>query len=121
MARIKPFLSEASKGRRLEWGEHFHDWNNEDWMDVIWSDDCAFSVGEVSGTVWVTCHPGEEYEEDCLVPRFARCTTVMVWGAVYRGVKSRLCYAHVNSLPVLVRDCITNRKNVSPNSNAREK
>ena len=90
VAQIKPFLSETSKGRRLEWGEHFRDWNNENWMDVIWSDECAFSVGEVSGTVWVTRRPGEEYEEDCLVPHFARRTTVIVWGAIYRGEKSRL-------------------------------
>lgn len=59
-------------------------------MNVIWSDECGFSVGEVSGTVWVTSRPGEEYEEDCLVPRFARHTTVMVWGAIYRNTKSRL-------------------------------
>lgn len=39
-------------------------------MNVIWLDECAFSVGEVSGTVWVTLCPGEEYEEDCLVPCF---------------------------------------------------
>jgi len=47
-------------------------------MDVIWSDECAFSVGEVCGTVWVTRRPGEEYNEDCLVPRFPRRNTIMV-------------------------------------------
>ena len=31
------------------------------------------------------------------------------------------CYAHVNSSPLLVRGCVTNRKNVCPNSNAHEK
>ena len=32
-----------------------------------------------------------------------------------------LCYAHVNSSPLLVRGSVTNRKNVCPNSNAHEK
>jgi len=59
-------------------------------MDIIWSDECAFSVGVVCGTVWVTRRPGEEYDEDCLVPRFPRRTTTMVWGAIYRNQKSHL-------------------------------
>jgi len=52
-------------------------------MDVIWSDECAFSVGEVCGTVWVSHCPGEEYDEDYLVPCFPHCTTIVVWGAIY--------------------------------------
>ena len=31
------------------------------------------------------------------------------------------CYAHVNSTQLLVRGCVTNRKNVCLNSNAHEK
>ena len=31
------------------------------------------------------------------------------------------CYAHVIRSPLLVRGCVTNRKNVCPNSNAHEK
>ena len=42
------------------------------------------------GTVWVTRRPGEEYLEDCLVPKFPRLTTVMVWGAIYRDLKGPL-------------------------------
>jgi len=59
-------------------------------MDIIWSDECAFSVGEVCGTVWVTRRPGEEYNEDFLVSCFPRRTTIMVWGAIYRNQKSHL-------------------------------
>ena len=35
--------------------------------------------------------------------------------------KGTVCYAHVNSLPLLVRGCVTNRKNLSLNSNTHEK
>lgn len=37
------------------------------------------------------------------------------------GAKVTDRYAHVNSTSILVRDCITNRKNVSLNSNACKK
>jgi len=87
---IKPFLSENSEGRRFEWGGLFHNWSSEDWMDVIWSDECSFSVGEVSGTVCVTRRPREKYEEDCLMPYIARRTTIMVWEVIYRNKKSCL-------------------------------
>ena len=90
VARVKPFLSQKSKIPHFEWGEHFHDWSREDLMNVIWSDECTFSMGEDSGTVWVTRRLREEFEEDCLVPRFPRLTTGMVWGAIYRNQKSSL-------------------------------
>lgn len=90
VAREKPFLSLAAKEKRMAWGERFRDWGVDDWADIIWSDECAFSVGDVCGTTWVTRRPEEEYHEDCLVPRFPRLTTVMVWGAIYRDQKGPL-------------------------------
>ena len=90
MARQKPFLSARAKERRLAWGERVRNWHREDWSDVIWMDECAFSVEDMCGTTWVTRRPGEQYEEDCLVPRFARQTTIMVWGAIYRNQKGPL-------------------------------
>ena len=38
----------------------------------------------------VTRRLGEEYLEDCLVPRFARRTSIMVWGAIYWDQKGPL-------------------------------
>jgi len=49
---------------------------------VIWTDKSAFNVGGAHGRVWVTCRPGEEYGEDCLVPKFCKLSLVMVWGAI---------------------------------------
>ena len=90
VARVKPFLSPAAKSKRQSWAETYEDWEVDDWQDVIWSDECAFSVGNMPGTVWVTRKPGEEYLEDCLVPKFPRLTTVMVWAAIYRDLKGPL-------------------------------
>jgi len=65
VVRVKPFLSPAARVKRNAWAEEFRDWSIQDCADVIWSDEYAFSPGQVSGTVWVTRRPGEEYIEDC--------------------------------------------------------
>jgi len=70
--------------------EQFRDWQVPDWADVIWTDECAFSVGQAQGTVWVTRRPGEEYLEHCLVPKLPRQSTIMVWGSIYRNLKGSL-------------------------------
>jgi len=66
IARVKTFLSSLAKVKRKDWGERYCDWTREDWHDVIKSDECALSVGQVPGNVWVTRRPGEEFLEDCL-------------------------------------------------------
>jgi len=90
IARIKPFLTQATKTKRKEWAEGYGDWTIQDWQDVIWSDECAFSVGQGPERVWVTRRPDEEYIEDCIVPKFPHRTTIMVWGAIYRNFKGPL-------------------------------
>jgi len=47
VARVKPFLTAATKSKRQAWGEKYQDWAVEDWQDVIWSDKCAF--------LWAIC------------------------------------------------------------------
>ena len=56
-------------------------------------------------------------------------TMIQVWTSNYPAVicgpavptSGPDCYAHVNSSPLLVRGCVTNRQNVCQNSNAHEK
>jgi len=90
IARVKPFLSPTARVKPNAWAEEFRDWSIQDWADVIWSDECAFSLEQVFGPVWVTRRPREECVEDCLVPKFAKQTTIMVWGLIYRNLKGPL-------------------------------
>lgn len=90
VARIKPFLDAEVKQKRLDQGLRFQDWAEGDWEDVIFSDEAAFNCDQLSGTIWVTRKPSEEYDEDCLVPKFQKLTTVMVWGAICGSQKSQL-------------------------------
>jgi len=65
------------------------DWTQADWHKVIWSDEAAFNMGGLSssGKVWVTRQAGEEDLEDCLVPKFPKLKTIMVWGC-FKGMVS---------------------------------
>jgi hypothetical protein len=83
VARVKPFLSITAKVQRLAWADNIHDWSIEDFQKVIWTDECGFNVGGFVGNTWVTRKPGEAYVEDCLVPKFQKLQTIMVWGCIY--------------------------------------
>ena len=39
-ARSKPFLTAKHKKDRLEWALRYVDWTVEDWLKVVWSDEC---------------------------------------------------------------------------------
>ena len=90
VARVKPFLNTVTKQKRLNWGQRFQAWAEVDWADMIFSDDAAFNCGQLSGMIWFTRKPSEKYNDDCLVPKFKKLTTVMVWGAICSSQKSEL-------------------------------
>jgi len=89
-AREKPFLTEKAKLIRKKWCEEQQDWTVEKWRKVMFSDECFIAAGGKRGKVFVTHMPGEEYLEDCLVPKFSHYSAVMVWGAIRGGQKSPL-------------------------------
>jgi len=84
VARQKPFFTDKIKQRQYDFALLYADWRIEKWRRVIWTDESAFNVGGhgAYSRVWVTCRPGEEYGEDCLVSKFCKLSLVMVWGAI---------------------------------------
>jgi len=90
IARAKPFLSVKNKTARLHFADTYHDWTVPDWSKVIWTDECAFNVGGFSGNTWVIRTPAEEFAEDCLVPKFRKLQTIMVWGCITGNRKGPL-------------------------------
>lgn len=43
-ARKKPWLSQKNKEKRLKWARQHQNWSEEDWSNVIWSDESNFEV-----------------------------------------------------------------------------
>ncbi|KAH0610558.1 uncharacterized protein H6S33_012085 [Morchella sextelata] len=92
VARVKPFLSPAAKIKRMNWADNLRGWDVADYQKIIWTDECAFNVGGFAGNTWVTRLPEEEYVEDCLVPKFRKLQTIMVWGCIYGNTKGPLVF-----------------------------
>jgi hypothetical protein len=85
VALKKPFLTEKSMENQYKFTFKFLDWKSKDWEFAIWTDECAFNVGGVPGRVYVTRRAREEYDNNCLIPRFAKRTCVMVWAFFIAG------------------------------------
>ena len=58
VAYSRPYLSQQSKEKRLDWAWHYADWTWADWNKVIWSDEAAFNVGGLSSS-GSTCHKSD--------------------------------------------------------------
>jgi len=77
VARQKPFFTDKVKQRRYNFALLHSHWGIEHQRRLIWTDESAFNVGDTHGRVWVIRRPGEEYGEDCLVPKFHKLSLVM--------------------------------------------
>ena len=94
---MKTFLTNRAKENQLAWAIDFADWGENDFADVIFSDEGAFNGGEQFGTIWVTREPGEQYIKDCLVRKFKKPTTIMVWRAIGGDQKSGVMIGETES------------------------
>ncbi|KAI0998304.1 hypothetical protein K3495_g9890 [Podosphaera aphanis] len=53
IAASKPPLSAENKRKRLEFATEYLDWNKEDWMRVLWTDETWVTDGRHS-SIWIT-------------------------------------------------------------------
>ena len=89
IARKKPYLDVTRRMKRLQFGLNTQSWSREMWRRVLWTDECYVWLGGKWGTVYVTRSAGEEYLDDCLVPKFEQKNILMIWGGIlaYNGKK----------------------------------
>jgi len=79
-ATRKPFLTKQHKKDRLEWALRHKDLTVEEWLKVIWSDECLMKVGQDSRRRRVLCQPGTELQEKNLSTSFKSSrVTIMIW------------------------------------------
>src|SRR5262249_47275110 len=86
IARVKPFLSDTHKAKRLKWAKERKDWGNEEWSRVIFTDESSVELGKNSRQIRVWRNPGDEWDTTCIVPSFkSGRTSVMVWSCMIAG------------------------------------
>jgi transposase len=87
-ARKVVFLTKAQKRKRKAWGIKHKSWGAEDWKRIIWSDECYVYIGDDRGAVYVTRSAEEEYDEDCVVPKFKQSSLrIMIWACIMQDSK----------------------------------
>lgn len=94
IARKKVLLKPETKAKRLLFALQHQNWTVEDWKRVIWTDECYVWLSGRHGRMYVTRKVGkeEEYLQDCIVPKFEKKHTVMIWGAIVGDRKSQLVF-----------------------------
>ena len=89
IARQKPYLTIAHKTKRLAFAKEHRHWTENDWKNVIWTDESSFELGKMSRQIRVWRKPHETYASQCLAPIFKSSrSSVMVWGVLLAFTKA---------------------------------
>jgi hypothetical protein len=79
-ARSKPLLTAKHKKDRLEWAQRYIDWTVQDWLKVIWSDECIMRIGLNPTRQRVLRKNGTALEENNLAASFkSKRVSIMIW------------------------------------------
>jgi hypothetical protein len=86
VARAKPPLSPRTRALRLQWALDHIDWDLEQWLKVLWSDETWVKSGR-HHKIWVTHLPGEELDLNCVVEKRRKTPGWMFWACFSGGEK----------------------------------
>jgi len=86
-----PLLREEDAAKRLAWAKERKDWTDDDWVKVIWTDECSVERGTGKSRKWVFRTPVDKWKKENIqaVPK-GKDVSVMVWGAFWGGGRSNL-------------------------------
>ena len=95
VARIKikkPMLTEDHRVSRLGWAKSRLGWTEEDWGQVLWSDESKFKIYMSDGRQWVWRKQGSPLGKNDVTPtvKFGG-GHVMVWGCISSAGVGNLC------------------------------
>lgn len=99
-ARKKPYLTARHRKARLAYACDCLKFSENDWKQVVFSDESTVELTGNAGRVFVWRKPGEEFAEECTVPTFkSGRESVMIWGCItWEGVGAlHVCTQHVNA------------------------
>ena len=98
--RQKPLLKPMHKKARKQFAEDNESKNISYWNHVLWSDETKINLFGSDGVRRVWRHPGEEYQDKCVVPTVKHGGgSIMVWGCMSAAGTGELHFieGHMNS------------------------
>jgi len=85
LAKKRPLLTPEVAVKRLAWCLERRHWRFDEWMKIIWSDECSVERGTGKSRQWVFRFPHEKWKKEMIQPvKKGKDVSVMVWGA-FRG------------------------------------
>lgn len=86
VAARKPQLTKKHKERRLKWAKDHVNWTDDQWKNVMWSDESKFTAGGHAGAPRVIRKEGQRYDAKNVVSTTKwGVGSVMVWGCFWGG------------------------------------
>ena len=93
VARWKPILTPRHRGNRMRYARRHRRWTRRQWNLVMWSDESKFGLHRVDKRIKVWRMRGEEYNDNCVLPRETQNGgSVMVWAGISFNRKTPLVY-----------------------------
>ncbi|OAL18659.1 hypothetical protein AYO22_10478 [Fonsecaea multimorphosa] len=93
MAKKRPKLTEKAAKARYEWALAHRDWTWEDWLKVIWSDECSIQRGSGTQREWVFRTPEEKWHKDKITEKgMGKDISIMIWAAIFGQGESSDAY-----------------------------
>ncbi|KFM62309.1 Transposable element Tcb1 transposase, partial [Stegodyphus mimosarum] len=80
--RKKPYLNFQQRKKRLQWAKEHINWTDDQWSQVIWSDETKISLFGSDGRKYVRRRIGEELHPDCIQATVKNPVSVMIWSCM---------------------------------------
>lgn len=80
--RKKPYLNQKQREKRVKWAKEYIKWSENQWRQVIWSDESKISLFGSDGRKYVRRRVGEALHPDCIEATTKNPTSVMIWACM---------------------------------------
>lgn len=80
--RKKTFLNLKQRKKRVQWEKEHINWSENQWKQIIWSDESKISLFGSDGRKYVRRRVGEELHPDCIEATTKNPTNVMIWACM---------------------------------------
>ncbi len=109
LAKKRPLLSPEVAALRLAWCKEREAWTTEQWLKVIWSDECSVERGTGKERAWVFRFPDEKWKKEMIQPyKKGKGVSIIVWAG--------FCGRDRTNLYRMTRDPTASRGGYSANS-----
>ena len=84
-------MLKAQKKARLQWASDYQQVRDDDWAQIIWSDECYIYLDNKNSHVYVTQCTDEVLLDECIVPTFKQSNIhVMIWACIMKDRRGPL-------------------------------